>query len=90
MEEKSSVQKKESFPLKVSKIFLTGTLFLIFGSKKWKKGKRPIPPVYIVAGIILALILILVFKRPSNKPRPYYPPRPYQYTPRPRIPSRGY
>jgi len=44
---------------KITKTFLDGTLFLLFGSKEWKKGKRPIPPVYI-AGILIILLIIFI------------------------------
>jgi hypothetical protein len=62
MENNKGTKPKQTFSLKISEVFLEGTLFLIFGSKKWRKGKRPVPPVYIIGMIIILFILILILK----------------------------
>lgn len=62
MEENKETKTEKGLSLKISEAFLDGTLFLIFGSKKRQKGKMPIPPVYIVLGIIILFIFILIIK----------------------------
>lgn len=96
--------KKEQIPRlqKMSEAFLEGTLFLLFGSKNWQKGKRQIPPVYILAGIIIFLLIIFVVKKIHSKPKPIYPLPGYEFQyplrreaappggPNPFPPRRGY
>ena len=65
--------EKKSFSLKASETFLKGTLFLLFGPKKWQEGKRPIPPIYILGGIIIFLIFMLIVKKVTTRRASYYP-----------------
>ncbi len=79
MEDAKDTKPAKSLSLKISEAVLEGTLFLLFGSKKWHSGKRPLPPVYIVGGIIILLIFIMVIKKVTAKPKTFYPPGGYQY-----------
>jgi hypothetical protein len=79
MEAEEKKEQPKSFSLKTSEAFLKGSLFLLFGPKKSPEGKRPIPPIYLVGGVIILLIFLLIIKKITAKPAPLYPPRTYPY-----------
>jgi len=62
MESNKETKSEKGLSLKISEAILEGTLFLLFGSKEWQKGKKAIPPIYIVGIIIIFIIFILIIK----------------------------